>query len=297
MAHNILRLISICKQVILYLFPEFREAVKPLFLKLLCGLIHPEYGNIHLGEKVWLDTERGIMVSPQERKIGMVFQDYALFPNMNVRDNMLFAATKNGDASYFHTLLEALGLGNLLTRFPHQLSGGQQQRVAIARALISKPALLLMDEPFSALDDALRKNIQAFIYDLHQKYDFTTLIVNHQVSELRPYANKFLTFENEKLITYSPEDENKVTVCGVVISKEMTESALSHLQVMVEGKAYKIPIPTHEAKKVSNRRNDLCWFLFEALRGIFFSVIVFLQLVNKSVLPGPSLFACRGSLL
>ena len=162
---------------------------------------------------------------------------------------MLFAATKNGDASYFHTLLEALGLGNLLTRFPHQLSGGQQQRVAIARALISKPALLLMDEPFSALDDALRKNIQAFIYDLHQKYDFTTLIVNHQVSELRPYANKFLTFENEKLITYSPEDENKVTVCGVVISKEMTESALSHLQVMVEGKAYKIPIPTHEAKK------------------------------------------------
>jgi len=222
---------------------------KTTFLKLLCGLIHPEYGNIHLGEKVWLDTERGIMVSPQERKIGMVFQDYALFPNMNVRDNMLFAATKNGDASYFHTLLEALGLGNLLTRFPHQLSGGQQQRVAIARALISKPALLLMDEPFSALDEALRKNIQAFIYDLHQKYDFTTLIVNHQVSELRPYANKFLTFENEKLITYSPEDENKVTVCGVVISKEMTESALSHLQVMVEGKAYKIPIPTHEAKK------------------------------------------------
>lgn len=222
---------------------------KTTFLKLLCGLIHPEYGNIHLGEKVWLDTERGIMVSPQERKIGMVFQDYALFPNMNVRDNMLFAATKNGDAFYFHTLLEALGLGNLLTRFPHQLSGGQQQRVAIARALISKPALLLMDEPFSALDEALRKNIQAFIYDLHQKYDFTTLIVNHQVSELRPYANKFLTFENEKLITYSPEDENKVTVCGVVISKEMTESALSHLQVMVEGKAYKIPIPTHEAKK------------------------------------------------
>ncbi len=222
---------------------------KTTFLKLLCGLIHPEYGNIHLGEKVWLDTERGIMVSPQERKIGMVFQDYALFPNMNVRDNMLFAATKNGDASYFHTLLEALGLGNLLTRFPHQLSGGQQQRVAIARALISKPALLLMDEPFSALDEALRKNIQAFIYDLHQKYDFTTLIVNHQVSELRPYANKFLTFENEKLITYSPEDENKVTVCGVVISKERTESALSHLQVMVEGKAYKIPIPTHEAKK------------------------------------------------
>lgn len=222
---------------------------KTTFLKLLCGLIHPEYGNIHLGEKVWLDTERGIMVSPQERKIGMVFQDYALFPNMNVRDNMLFAATKNGDASYFHTLLEALGLGNLLTRFPHQLSGGQQQRVAIARALISKPALLLMDEPFSALDEALRKNIQAFIYDLHKKYDFTTLIVNHQVSELRPYANKFLTFENEKLITYSPEDENKVTVCGVVISKEMTESALSHLQVMVEGKAYKIPIPTHEAKK------------------------------------------------
>ncbi|MFM7092905.1 MAG: ATP-binding cassette domain-containing protein [Bacteroidota bacterium] len=222
---------------------------KTTFLKLLCGLIHPEYGNIRLGEKVWLDTERGIMVSPQERKIGMVFQDYALFPNMNVRDNMLFAATKNGDASYFHTLLEALGLGNLLTRFPHQLSGGQQQRVAIARALISKPALLLMDEPFSALDEALRKNIQAFIYDLHQKYDFTTLIVNHQVSELRPYANKFLTFENEKLITYSLEDENKVTVCGVVISKEMTESALSHLQVMVEGKAYKIPIPTHEAKK------------------------------------------------
>ena len=165
---------------------------KTTFLKLLCGLIHPEYGNIRLGEKVWLDTERGIMVSPQERKIGMVFQDYALFPNMNVRDNMLFAATKNGDASYFHTLLEALGLGNLLTRFPHQLSGGQQQRVAIARALISKPALLLMDEPFSALDAQTKMILQQDLARTVSEQGKTVLFITHDLAEAVALSDRIL---------------------------------------------------------------------------------------------------------
>lgn len=223
---------------------------KTTFLRLLCGLVQPISGNIRFGEKVWLDTNKGIMVSPQERKIGMVFQDYALFPNMNVRDNILFASSKKVEEKYLNTLLDTLGLDSLLTRFPHQLSGGQQQRVAIARALSSKPTLLLMDEPFSALDEVLRKNIQSFIYELHHKYAFTTLIVNHQISEIMIYANKFLKFEGAELLNYSPGNEYDFTVSGVIISKEMSEFGMSHLQVMYEGVSYKIPIPTLEAKRL-----------------------------------------------
>jgi molybdate transport system ATP-binding protein len=222
---------------------------KTTFLKLLCGFIQPAYGYICLGEKVWLDTKRGIRVSPQERKIGMVFQDYALFPTMNVRENILFAATNKVDVNYLHALLDTLGLEKVLTRFPRQLSGGQQQRVAIARALMAKPTLLLMDEPFSALDLEMRKNIQAFIYALHQEHGFTTLIVNHEATEWKAYANTFLKVEHDKLIPYSPGIETDIAVSGVIIAKEMSESVLSHLQVIVEGIPYKIPVPTHVAKK------------------------------------------------
>ena len=133
---------------------------KTTFLRLISGLMQPKNGTICWGEQVWHDTKTKQCIPPQERNIGMVFQDYALFPNMNTLDNIIFACKEKVEKKYLQSILDTMGLNNYLSRYPHQLSGGQQQRVAIARALISKPALLLLDEPFSALDESLKKNVK-----------------------------------------------------------------------------------------------------------------------------------------
>lgn len=223
---------------------------KTTFLRIISGLIQPQNGTICWGEQVWHDSKNKQCIPPQERNIGMVFQDYALFPNMNTLDNILFACKKKIEKKYLQSILDTLGLYNYLTRYPHQLSGGQQQRVAIARALISKPALLLLDEPFSALDESLKKTIQSFIYEIHQQNSMTTLVVSHQISEIKPYAHRFLQFENEKLIDYPYIEKNNFTVQGILISKEKSESEMSLVTLLYDGKIYQSPFPSSELEKI-----------------------------------------------
>ena len=223
---------------------------KTTFLRLISGLIQPKNGTICWGEQVWHDTKTKQCIPPQERNIGMVFQDYALFPNMNTLDNIIFACKEKVEKKYLQSILDPLGLYNYLTRYPHQLSGGQQQRVAIARALISKPALLLLDEPFSALDESLKKTIQSFIYEIHQQNSMTTLVVSHQISEIKPYAHRFLQFENEKLMDYHYIEKKNLSVQGMLISKEMSASEMSQVTLLYDGKTYQFPFPSSELEKL-----------------------------------------------
>lgn len=224
---------------------------KTTFLRLISGLIQPKNGTICWGEQVWHDTKTKQCIPPQERNIGMVFQDYALFPNMNTLDNIIFACKEKVEKKYLQSILDTLGLYNYLTRYPHQLSGGQQQRVAIARALISKPALLLLDEPFSALDESLKKTIQSFIYEIHQQNSMTTLVVSHQISEIKPYAHRFLQFENEKLMDYHYIEKKNLSVQGILISKEMSASEMSQVSLLYDGKTYQLPFPSSELEKLN----------------------------------------------
>ena len=224
---------------------------KTTFLRLISGLIQPENGTICWGEQVWHDTKTKQCIPPQERNIGMVFQDYALFPNMNTLDNIIFACKKKVEKKYLHSILDTLGLDNYLTRYPHQLSGGQQQRVAIARALISKPALLLLDEPFSALDESLKKTVQSFIYEIHQQNSMTTFVVSHQISEIKPYAHRFLQFENEKLLDYHYIEKKNLSVQCILISKEMSVSEMSQVTLLYDGKTYQFPFPSSELEKLN----------------------------------------------
>ncbi len=224
---------------------------KTTFLRLISGLIQPKNGTICWGEQVWHDTKTKQCIPPQERNIGMVFQDYALFPNMNTLDNIIFACKEKVEKKYLQSILDTLGLYNYLTRYPHQLSGGQQQRVAIARALISKPALLLLDEPFSALDESLKKTIQSFIYEIHQQNSMTTLVVSHQISEIKPYAHRFLQFENEKLMDYHYIEKKNLSVQGMLISKEMSASEMSQVTLLYDGKTYQFPFPSSELEKLN----------------------------------------------
>ena len=224
---------------------------KTTFLRLISGLIQPQNGTIYWGEQVWHDTKNKQCIPPQERNIGMVFQDYALFPNMNTLDNIIFACKEKVEKKYLQSIVDTLGLDNYLTRYPYQLSGGQQQRVAIARALISKPALLLLDEPFSALDESLKKTVQSFIYEIHQQNSMTTFVVSHQISEIKPYAHRFLQFENEKLLDYHYIEKKNLSVQGILISKEMCVSEMSQVTLLYDGKTYQFPFPSSELEKLN----------------------------------------------
>lgn len=171
---------------------------KTTLLRLIAGL-EPGEGKIDINNKTWLDTDNEINWTPQQRKVGYVFQNYALFPNMTVRQNLTFALEKNQFPTIIEELIETMELGELIHRYPQQLSGGQQQRVALARALVRKPPILLLDEPLSALDEDLRNHLQDYILKIHRKYELTTLLVSHDTREIYKMADKVLVLEEGKI--------------------------------------------------------------------------------------------------
>jgi molybdate transport system ATP-binding protein len=156
-------------------------AGKTTFLKILAGLVHPEKGKIVADDVVWLDTDAGINVSPQKRTPGFVFQDYALFPNMTVLQHLEYATTDRG---WINRLLLLGKLDTMTEHKPIHLSGGQQQRLAILRALAIKPKLLLMDEPFSALDPEMKAELLTNLKSVFIELGATVLIVSHNPVEL-----------------------------------------------------------------------------------------------------------------
>lgn len=168
---------------------------KTTLLRCIAGLEQPQVGYIALDQKVWLDTVNRINLPPQQRSTSLMFQDYALFPNMTVRGNLLFAQKKGRDPKRADTLLDMMELGALRDTKPSKLSGGQRQRVALARTLIAEPQLLLLDEPFSALDPRLRGRLVEEIGRLQQQSGMTTLMVSHQVGEIYQLAQQVIVLE------------------------------------------------------------------------------------------------------
>jgi molybdate transport system ATP-binding protein len=154
---------------------------KSTFLKIVAGFTHPEKGTIIVNGVTWLDTARGVNLPPQKRRTGFVFQDYALFPNMTVKQHLEYATT---DKAWIEHLLLVGKLETLTTHKPLYLSGGQQQRLAILRALAIKPGLLLMDEPFSALDQEMKGVLLEELKTLFIELAITVLIVTHNPQEL-----------------------------------------------------------------------------------------------------------------
>jgi len=159
-------------------------AGKTTILKILAGLLNPETGEIVVNGVTWLNTSKKINLKPQKRKVGFVFQDYSLFPNMTVKENLKFALAKNQSQKIISELIEIVELGNLQNRKPETLSGGQKQRVALARALVQKPSILMLDEPLSALDSEIRYKLQQHILQVHQEYHLTTILISHDISEI-----------------------------------------------------------------------------------------------------------------
>ncbi|UFS61847.1 ATP-binding cassette domain-containing protein [Sulfurimonas sp. HSL-3221] len=167
---------------------------KTTLLRLLAGLERAE-GEISVAGETWLGKKT--MLPPQKRGIGFVFQDYALFPNMSVEQNLLYV---NNDRAHAAILLEMTGLLELKERLPGTLSGGQKQRVALCRALMNRPKLLLMDEPLSALDPAMRLKLQHDILTLHKAFGTTTVMVSHDPSEIYRLAERVVVLEHGRIV-------------------------------------------------------------------------------------------------
>jgi molybdate transport system ATP-binding protein len=178
---------------------------KSSVLRMLSGLLKPDQGVIKVDGTTWLDTANKMSLPPQHRDIGVVFQDYALFPNMTVRQNLEYALAKNQDEGIIDELLEVSNLSNLQDSNPLLLSGGQKQRVALTRALVRKPKILLLDEPLSALDSKMRATLQDYIIDFHKQFDLTTILVSHDLPEILKMSRRVLLLENGNISDVSPE--------------------------------------------------------------------------------------------
>jgi len=160
-------------------------AGKSTALSVIAGLVRPDTGRVALDDEVWLDTERQVHLAPDRRRVGLVFQEYALFPHMTVRQNVAYGGQRLADQ-----LLERFGIAALASARPGQLSGGERQRVALARALAREPGVLLLDEPLSSLDATTRTAVREELAELLRVLGLPTLIVTHDFEDAVTIADR-----------------------------------------------------------------------------------------------------------
>ena len=172
---------------------------KSMTLKCISGLVTPDKGKIILNEKVFFDSEKNINLSPQIRNTGYLFQNYALFPTMKIKDNIkigLANMTKDNQNLLMKKYIKKFSLLGLEDRYPWQLSGGQMQRVALARSLITSPDILLLDEPFSALDMHLRNNMEKELLSIIKDFNKNVIFVTHNIGEAYRICDEIIVYEN-----------------------------------------------------------------------------------------------------
>lgn len=185
-------------------------AGKSQLLRCLAGLETPKRGRIELNGQVLFDSERQINLPLQRRRIGLVVQHYALFPHLNVAENVGFGLATVPPEQRRERVkqqLERVGLDDLAHRYPGELSGGQQQRIALARALAREPALLLLDEPFSAQDTYLRRQLQQQLADLLQDCQVPALLVTHDLEEAYRLSDELLVMDQGRLLAHGPNHQ------------------------------------------------------------------------------------------
>ena len=175
---------------------------KSMTLKCIAGIVTPDKGYIELNGKVLYDSVHKINLTPQERKVGYLFQNYALFPNMTVYDNIGLGMkeSKKDKKQLIYKMLEDFKLKGLENQYPGKLSGGQQQRVALARMLACKPDVLLFDEPFSAMDSYLKEELQIQLQDLLDEYQGASIMVTHSRDEVYRFCKDVIVLDQGKTL-------------------------------------------------------------------------------------------------
>ena len=206
---------------------------KTTLLRIIAGL-EKARGAIEVAGERWLDEGRSL--PPQKRSIGFVFQNYALFPTMSVLQNLLFVRK---DESFALHLLRLVDMIELKDRYPHELSGGQKQRVALARAYMRRPKVMLLDEPLSALDPAIRAHLQSKIKELHEEFGTTTFMVSHDVAESYRLADRIVLLERGRVRGILDKDallSQKTHHLGEVVDIKDNEAYVAFM-----GEIFRIP--------------------------------------------------------
>lgn len=183
---------------------------KSLTLQAIAGVLRPDSGHIVLPEGVVFDANAAIDLPPQARNVGYVVQDLALFPHMSVADNLTFAVShwpKAARRERLSELVELLGLAGMEDRLPNQISGGQQQRVALGRALAARPGVLLLDEPFSALDTAIRNVLRREVARLRRQLGLLALFVTHDLQEAYALADSIVIYDEGAVLQSGSREE------------------------------------------------------------------------------------------
>ena len=177
---------------------------KSMTLRCIAGIVKPDAGRIVLDGRVLFDSAQHIDLPPQQRGVGLLFQNYALFPNMTVEQNVLCGLKAEKDKAARKArcaeMLQAMRLESLAKRYPAQLSGGQQQRTALARILVGRPKILMLDEPFSALDSYLREEVEGEVGSLLSNFDGTALLVTHDRNEAYRLCREMIVMDSGEVL-------------------------------------------------------------------------------------------------
>ncbi len=218
---------------------------KSTTLRCIAGLQKPSSGVIEGGGQCWFDSQQRLALSPQQRRVGIVFQDYALFPHLNVADNVRLALDSHMDASVVEQLLVQVHLSGLASRYPAQLSGGQQQRVALARALARNPNVLLLDEPFSAVDKVTRRKLYLELHALRQQLAMPVILVTHDLDEAAMLADQMCVIHQGITLQQGTIDEVMQRPKNLSVARQVDVRNLFEGTLVQTDNAYKLRWHNH----------------------------------------------------
>lgn len=197
-------------------------AGKTQTLRMLTGIVRPERGRVAIAGRVLYDSARGVDLTPQARRLAYVFQDYALFPHLTVRQNIAFARRRVGRGwlnpsrgmadPAVDRWIDAFHLQAIVGHYPHQISGGQRQRTALARALVHEPTALLLDEPFAALDQRLRRSLREELRDLQAQVRIPMLLITHDDDDVAALADEVVHVFAGRVVSEAQRNEAEATL-------------------------------------------------------------------------------------
>ena len=277
---------------------------KTMTLKCIGGIEKPDEGIIILNKRVLFDSKKKINLVPQERKVGLLFQNYALFPNMTLKENIGIGIAKDNKRKdeIIEEKIKEFSLKGLKDNYPHQLSGGQQQRVALARMLVNNPEILMFDEPFSALDDHLRWQMEKFLLSALDNFKGSSLYVSHNINEVYRLSDKIAIMDdgkvksiNDKVSLFNKPDSRKtalVTGCKNIshisrLDSEFVYASDWDLKLRCQGDFNEnisyIGIHSHNIgydftgftkEDVPLRENEYDFIVIDIIKNIFSSILI-----------------------